>query len=51
MNKKELVESVSVERNLTKKEAELLVDTVFKDVYKRQVYILLSLFVRLFIFI
>ena len=28
MNKKELVESVSIERNLTKKEAELLVDTV-----------------------
>ena len=27
MNKKELVESVSIERNLTKKEAELLVDT------------------------
>ena len=32
MNKKELVESVSVERNLTKKEAELLVDTVFNTI-------------------
>ncbi len=32
MNKKELVESVSIERNLTKKEAELLVDTVFNTI-------------------
>ena len=32
MNKKELVESVWVERNLTKKEAELLVDTVFNTI-------------------
>ena len=29
MNKKELVETVSKERNLTKKDAEILVDTVF----------------------
>ena len=29
MNKRELVETVSKERNLTKKDAELLVDTVF----------------------
>ena len=28
MNKKELVETVSKERNLTKKDAEILVDTV-----------------------
>ena len=29
MNKKELGETVSKERNLTKKDAEILVDTVF----------------------
>lgn len=32
MNKKELVESVSKERNLTKKDAEILVDTVFNTI-------------------
>ena len=36
MNKKELVESVSKERNLTKKDAEILVDTVFNTI-KRSV--------------
>ena len=35
MNKKELVESVSIERNLTKKEAELLVDTVFNTITRK----------------
>lgn len=32
MNKKELVETVSKERNLTKKDAEILVDTVFNTI-------------------
>ena len=32
MNKKELIESVSKERNLTKKDAEILVDTVFNTI-------------------
>ena len=32
MNKRELVETVSKERNLTKKDAELLVDTVFNTI-------------------
>ena len=32
MNKKELIESVSKERNLTKKDAEILVDTVTRSV-------------------
>ena len=32
MNKKELVEKVSKERNLTKKDAEILVDTVFNTI-------------------
>lgn len=32
MNKKELVESISEQRNLTKKDAEILVDTVFDTI-------------------
>lgn len=32
MNKKELIESVSEQRNLTKKDAEILVDTVFDTI-------------------
>lgn len=35
MNKKELVEAVSEERRLTKKDAEILVDTVFDMITKR----------------
>lgn len=32
MNKKELVESISEKKNLTKKEAEALVDTIFDTI-------------------
>lgn len=35
MNKKELVDEVSNQRNLTKKDAEILVDTVFDAITKK----------------
>lgn len=35
MNKKELVEVVSNERSLTKKDAEILVDTIFDTITQR----------------
>lgn len=35
MNKKELVETVSNQRNLTKKDAEILVDTIFDAITQK----------------
>lgn len=37
MNKKELVEVVSEQRSLTKKETEILVDTIFDAITKRMI--------------